>query len=140
MIDILKEELLRPEYAGKTIFEIEKIINDKIINVEKPIKLTLVDLSAFLSTESLSKVVTHPRFNDFSLAIANADTQSIFVWVSILVATGTIKQDEALAISNEYKKTVSSLISRAEQLGLSEVGIGMLNLAGVTIPEVSNGN
>lgn len=133
-IDIVRKEITRPEYANMTIFEVETRINAKTLTKELPITPTIAEIIALLPDATVEALVTYPHYTTFVDAIGQGTT-TIASWLRILTLSKIISKKEADTI-NDYVSQVQLIpISRADELGIPEVGIGWLNLAGLPIPE-----
>ncbi len=106
---VLKVELAKPEYTGKSPDEIHAMLTEpkkvQAAGIEKPKPMSITRLLANLSPDSTAKLVSWVNFTDFRDKVKAQDFDSVAVWGRLMLAGGLISQAELAAMQSELAQT-----------------------------------
>lgn len=108
-IEALKIELSKPVYKGLSNVEAYDLLHkpQRIVNktiVLKP--LTINDMLAAMSPESLKTLIDWPHLTDLRDKIVSDDRAGVGLWGQLLVAGGKITGDEYAAVQKQLEATM----------------------------------
>ena len=101
-------------------------LNTPSRTVHRPHPMLIAEMLPLVSQEGFAAVFDHPRYTDFADAVRKQDRESVGQWIGAFFKRGLISQADAGALAAYLARTDEATVSRAAELGLAEVGAGLV--------------
>lgn len=129
-LSVLRTELttdpLHRGYAGMDHGEAAASLNAANRTVQRPHPLLIAEMMPLVSQAGFESVFDHARYTDFAASVRQQDRHSVGEWIGAFAKRGLISQADAAALLAYLARTDEATVSRAAELGLPEIGAGVV--------------
>lgn len=122
----LTTDPLQRGYAGLTDAEAAANLNAVNRPVHRLRPVAIAEMLPLVSDDDFAAVFDHPRYTDFAASVRQQDRESVGQWIGAFAKRGLITSDDMAALVAYLGSTDEVMVSRAAELGLGEVGAGLV--------------
>lgn len=127
---VLRTELttdpLHRGYAGMDHGEAAASLNAPNRTVQHPHPMAIAEMLPLVSDAGFAAVFDHPRYTDFADSVRKQDRESVGQWIGAFAKRTLITPQDAAALLAYLARTDEATVSRAAELGLPEIGAGLV--------------
>lgn len=129
-LEVLRTELtadpLRCGYAEMDDAAAAANLNAANRTVQRPHSMLIAEMIPLVSDAGFAAVFDHPRYSDLADAVRKQDRESVGQWVMAFAKRKLITPQDAAALLAYLNRTDEVTVSRAAELGLPEIGVGLV--------------